>query len=170
MEPIADIEKYYAANPDPWGYQTNPHDIHRKERIIAVCQSLGIMFQSILDIGCGEGWITKDLPAAYKFGIEVSETAISRWPECIQRYPAEEPLVDVAIATGILYSHYDYQLFLKKLTCAGQFVLTCNIKTWEVEPIRNPKWMKEIYKLEQIYVEEFPYREYMQMLRVFRKI
>jgi hypothetical protein len=179
MQTKEEIEKHYEI-PDPWGYQTNPDDIERKERIIEVIKKFDPYPFFALDVGCGEGWITKDIPATIKYGYEMSDNAISRLPKNVIPFILDETTdeiseyklgyhiqtlngFDLVIATGILYGHYNYRHFINIINkYAGNLIVTCNIKNWEV---------KEIDQIQatQIYEEEFPYREYVQKLRVFKK-
>lgn len=173
-EPIEDIEKAYE-KPDPWGFQTNPSDAVRKERIIACSKYLlkegEEQFESCLDIGCGEGWITKDLPAKVKYGYEISENAKSRWKKDILDIASpvvEVPLdLDLVLATGVMYSHYNTMNFWPMLKLAQIGAITCNIKTWEIPGLQS---YVEKLGFKQIYEEEFPYRDYVQKLRVLKKI
>ena len=87
MQSKDEIEKEYQT-PDPWGFQTHPDDAARKQ-IILNALTLGankpMRFKRALDIGAGEGWITKDLPADEIFGFEISDTAASRFPANVKR-------------------------------------------------------------------------------------
>ena len=85
------IEKFYEKQ-DPWGFKNNPHDILRKEIIIEksldFCKSVlnKNTYMNALEIGAGEGWIIKDLPAENVYGYELSETAKSRWPSNVKDF------------------------------------------------------------------------------------
>ena len=62
------LEKWYEKE-DPWNYKKKPHAIKRKEIILKMsAEYCGKIlkkdkFENALEIGAGEGWITKDLPA-----------------------------------------------------------------------------------------------------------
>lgn len=180
MQSIEDIEKHYETI-DPWGYQTYPDDLIRKNKIIQVAQKYALKAEDqihadklmdgdvrkmhflALDIGCGEGWITKNLPAIAIYGLEVSQNAKKRWAKKIYEFDPEFNIkYDLIIATGILYPHYDLNYFIDVInTYSNNIIITCNIKDWEtgIDQIQAP----------QIYEEEFPYREFVQKLRVFKK-
>ncbi len=152
---MSDIEEFYA-KVDPWAYETTPDDQIRKDKIINALKP----HTRALDVGCGEGWITKDLPAKYIFGIEQSKTAQTRFPANVVAIDEPDGKYDLIIATGVLYKHYDWQKMLEWIKEYGiKTVLTCNISEWEVPEVET------IGK--QIYFEQFPYREFTQNLRIF---
>jgi len=151
-----ELEDWYSS-PDPWGFQTNPDDADRKRRILAVLPG---RFKRALDIGCGEGWITKDLPAALIHGLEWSETARARIPKPVVAVDKPVGRYDLVLLTGVLYRQFDYEALhalVGEHAAKGATVLTCHIKDWE-QPLPG----------EAELVEEFPYREYQQVLRRFK--
>lgn len=151
-----EIERWYD-QPDPWGYLTNTDDAIRKGLILGALAEYP-RFVRALDIGCGEGFITKDLPANHIVGIEISDQAAERLPSNIVRLDEPEGQYDLIICTGMLYKHYDYEKFVFWLeNHSSGVVLTCNIKEWEcIQPA-----------LPEVFNQEFPYREYTQILRVY---
>jgi SAM-dependent methyltransferase len=175
MQPPDEIEFSYTKE-DPWGFKTNPDDQIRKNKIIQICKRFAptdsnYIFERALDLGCGEGWITADLPAMRIFGYELSKQAKARFPKNVVEEDIPNGLYDLVLATGVLYQHYDYKLFMHLIkNHAGLTLVTCNIKAWECDEIKSPEIMSNAFKLKQIYAEEFPYREYVQKLRVFEKL
>ena len=158
-QPKEEIEKHYQT-PDPWGYQSNPDDIERKK----IIQTLkGRNYKRALDIGGGEGWISKDLPAQSIEVLEISDNAKKRLPEGVLGVTEPTGQYDLIIATGVMYHHYDYQNFLdiiKKHSIGA--VLLCNIAGWEVEEVKDLGTPS--------LTEEFPYREFTQRLRFYERI
>lgn len=169
------------ANPDPWGYQTNRDDIERKRRIIEAvkfyCQGYENYidpttkelkqrkkgYERALDICCGEGWITGDLPAKEIEGIELSEKARARFPKNVKAVNEPRGNYDLVVLTGALYKHYDWETFVGWINAAArQYIVLSNIKDWEVSDA-----IKQI-KATQLVWYTFPYREYEQILRVFK--
>lgn len=151
-----DLERWYNV-PDPWGFETHPDDQDRKRRILAAIPG---RFKRALDIGCGEGWITKDLPAGVIHGFELSEAARARIPKPVVAVDAPTQRYDLVLLTGVLYDQYDHGALVdlvRKHAAKGAVVLTCHIKDLE-RPLPG----------EAELVEEFPYREYVQVLRRFR--
>lgn len=145
---------------DPWEYQTNSDDLIRKNKILEKLN--GRTYQRALDIGGGEGWISKDLPAQSIEVYEISENAKKRLPEGVLGVTEPTGTYDLIIATGVMYHHYSYQEFIDiiKKHSSGN-VLLCNISTWEVD---------EVSQLGESTVEEFPYREFTQRLRFYENI
>ena len=54
-----DLDKWYG-QADPWGYESNPDDLKRKALLLSELPVKD--YQRVLDIGCGHGFITRDLP------------------------------------------------------------------------------------------------------------
>lgn len=159
MQSKQEIENWFSQS-DPWGYETNQHDIDRKKKILSL---LTKKYNRALDIGAAEGFITRDLPAKEIHAIEWSDNAAKRLPEGILR--VLEPIgdYDLIIATGVLYPQYDYRQIIDwiKKHAKGTILLS-NIKSWEVP---------EVAELgEPVYTEEYPYREYTQKLRIYEVI
>ena len=147
---------------DPWGYQSNDCDIHRKERILYFANKYG-PYKQALDIGAGEGWITEDLPAEYVWGHELSDVAADRFPGNVDRYIEgdEIPKCDLVLLSGVLYVHYDYNHLLDILEqSATDTVITCHITEAEI-PI---PWLAEC----MVDWEIFEYRGKTETLRVYR--
>jgi hypothetical protein len=154
-----DLEDWYA-NPDPWGFQTNPADADRKARILAAMKRPGPKYKRALDVGCGEGWITKDLPAAVIHGLELSETARARIPASVVAVEEPSGKYDLILVSGILYAQYDWRgvhELVQAHAAKGATVVTCHIKDLEQPLPGEPEW-----------VEEFPYREYVEIIRRYR--
>lgn len=135
--------------PDPWGYKTSGADIERKRRILNVCRAAAghQPFSRALDIACGEGWITQDLPAHIIYGYELSEEARKRfpghvaplWAENIQLWERSTPpplrTFPLVVCTGALYEHYDWERFVDLIEkYASDTIVTCSISNWEHTP------------------------------------
>ena len=154
-----DLERWYE-RPDPWSYECNAFDHNRKDRILKALEEHA-PFDRALDVGCGEGFITRDLPAKKLYGYEISDKAAERWPENIKRVffrNNDDRSYDLVVATGVLYKQYDHDEMRNFiLDHANGIILTSHIKSWEI-PLEG---------IEQIYHEEFQYRDYIQVLRVF---
>lgn len=150
----AQLERMYK-HIDPWGYKTNPDDAKRKSIILKVLE--GHIFDKALDIGCGEGFITTDLPAKEIYGYDISEIATSRLPENVKyMYPIVGQF-DLVIATGVLYRQYDYVDIINTINeVANGVILTCNIASWE---LRIP--------CVSFFEYEFPYRNYIERLALY---
>lgn len=171
MQPFEEIEKQYD-KPDPWGFETNPHDALRKEIIIETLVTRYGSFDRALDIGCGEAWITKDLPAEERFGYELSKQAKARFPESVTAVerPAMEDY-DLVMTTGTLYAHYDFKKMLRLIAhSSNHVILTCNIAAWEVPCLRDIDFVRSYLDAREVFSHQFPYREFHQQLRVFERL
>lgn len=160
MQTKDDLEEWYLIG-DPWGYETSSDDIHRK-KVILDALSHYAPFKRALDIGCGEGFITTDLPAKQIEGIEISDNAASRLPKNVKRVTNPSGEYDLIVCTGMLYDQYDHHSFLswmKSHIKQGGFILTCNIKEWELNTLPSDNQIHEV---------EFPYRTYTQKLRLYK--
>jgi hypothetical protein len=170
-----EIEASYS-KPDPWGYKSNPCDIGRRMIIHDALSSqlrrlLMRQFDRALDIGAGEGWITQILPARILHGYEISPSARSRFPREVSAAENPEGKYDLVVATGVLYSHYDYEKMFQMIRDHSEkIILTCNIKSWERQELSDPDWVKGFLQSKEVYSAEFPYREYQQKLRIFQKL
>ena len=155
MQSKEELENWYET-PDPWDYENTHDDFERKVRILG---SLHGRFKRALDIGAGEGFITRDLPADEVFAYEISDNASTRLPEGIKRVLEPEGKYDLIIACGVLYPQYDFDMMLDLIRKhASGIVLTCNIKNWEINDLDRSKIIHE---------EVFQYREYTEHLVVY---
>jgi hypothetical protein len=140
---------------DPWEYENDPADIERKEKIISSLK--GRKFKRVLDIGGGEGWITKDLPGEELYNYEISDRACSRLPSNVKRETKPNGKYDLIICTGVMYDHYDVESFFKIIKeHSSGLVLLCNVKDWEVnlDSLGNP-----------VFQEIFPYKKVHDILQ-----
>lgn len=161
MQDPKEIDQFYKDHRDPWGYQDNLDDIIRRDYIVQIARFWG-PYARCLDIGAGEGWITQSLPAEEIFGYELSDTAASRFPPVVQRVVKPSGKYDLVVATGVLYTHYDLGRLIGLIhDHSSAIVITSGIKAWE------PAAIKLIG--DEIFSAEFPYRDYVQKLRVFRR-
>ena len=161
-------QKY--AKPDPFGVKTNPADAVRKEKIISTLTQWveehrnGEPFERALDIGCGEGTITVDIPAKEIVGYDPSDIALSRVPSgtiVVTDNPAQiEGKFDCIIAAGVLVKEYDFKSILELIDRhASGIVLTCQTDVTEVHEVGSLQG-------KPISTVEFPYRSNKQRLRL----
>ena len=128
MQSKEELEEWYKT-PDPWAYQITEDDAKRKEIIL---EMLPYNYQRALDIGCGEGFITANLPAADIHGIEISDTAASRFPWNVKRVLEPVGVYDLVITTGTLYHQYNHAQIAKIIeSCSCRHVLVAGIKAWQ---------------------------------------
>lgn len=158
MQSKYELEQWYEKK-DPWGYEKNPDDKFRKDLILTAVKG---KYERALDIGAGEGWITKDLPAKEIHAIELSDEASKRFPDTITRIFEPKGTYDLIIACGVLYEQYDWKQMLKWIEeSATDTVLTCNILSWEMGLPNLPDF-------NMVYETTFPYRDYKEHLCLYR--
>lgn len=169
-----ELDDFYSTA-DPWGYYNNPHDATRKERILAALPQLE--YESALDIGSGNGFITNSLPARQVIGLEFSEKAVVWANEHAAPHvkyingsvfdlpDLDFPPMDLVVITGVLYPQYIgksvrlvYTLIDQILKPGG--VLLCS---------HIYEWYQSRFPYLTVSREYFAYREYSQVLEVYVK-
>jgi 2-polyprenyl-3-methyl-5-hydroxy-6-metoxy-1,4-benzoquinol methylase len=179
LQPLDELEKFYS-NDDPCNYETNPDDIKRKNIILSEIPERN--YENVLDIGCGHGFITRELPGKRIIGVDVSANAIAQanlhqskvnnqksiyfmQSSIFELDSHISELYDLIVIAGVLYPHYIgeakilvYKIVDQFLTDGG--ILICShINEWYT--LRFPYLMLENYY--------FDYREYTQCLEVYVK-
>ena len=179
LQPLKELEEFYN-NKDPWGYETNSDDIKRRNIILSEIPQRN--YNNVLDIGCGHGFVTRELPGKKITGVDISVNAImqAKSYQTLQRNTKQvdfiqssifdldshiDELYDLIIITGVLYSQYIgqaktsiYKIVDKYLASDG-ILVCCHINEWY--KLRFPYLMLENYY--------FEYREYTQCLEVYIK-
>lgn len=154
MQTKEELEHWYAV-PDPWLYKQTVDDEIRKNLIL---DFVPLKYQRALDIGCGEGFVTCDLPAIEIHGIEISDNAARRLPWNVKRVHSPEGLYDLVMTTGTLYQQYNHQQITEWIRqSSSHHILVGGIKDWMIWSDFG-KVIKEI---------EFQYREYTQIVRLY---
>lgn len=158
MQSKEELDSWYD-NVDPWQYETHPDDIYRKNFYLTVLSDLSSdKWKRALDIGAGEGFITRDLPADEIHAIELSDQAASRLPKNITRVNEPNGKYDLVISTGTLYSQYNHvEIYNIIKNCSCETVLIGGIVDWLI-PYSFGTFIKSF---------KFPYREYLACLNVY---
>jgi hypothetical protein len=156
MQTKEELENWYSTE-DPWEYKNTKSDIERKSKILSLLDN----YDRALDIGCGEGFITSDLPAKSIYGIELSDNASFRLNEKINRIHEPSGKYDLVMTTGTLYQQYNHPQITQWIEeSASYHILVGGIKDWIIWSDFG-KVVKEI---------EFQYREYTQIVRLYEII
>jgi predicted TPR repeat methyltransferase len=170
----AEIEDWYSSR-DPWKYENDTEDIKRKDILLAELPDR--VFDSVLDIGCGNGFITGDLPGKLILGVDISENAIQFANENNRKnhvsYEAAnifdlvnwDRTFDLIVITGVLYPQYIgsssnlIYLIIDRLLNQDGILMSVHIDTWYT--CRFP------YNLfgEQLY----NYKQYMHRMEAYQK-
>ena len=145
LQPLDDLEKWHSSG-DPWGYETNPEDSKRKDILLSELPQK--KYLNVLDIGCGHGFVTRDLPGERVLGIDISHEAIKQ----AQAYKTDRTTFlqsslfdlnrklteqfDLIVITGVLYPQYTgnahnlvYRIIDRLLTDSGLLV-SVHIESW----------------------------------------
>lgn len=73
LQSKGELETWHSVE-DPWGYETNHDDSMRKHILLSELPERE--YQSVLDVGCGQGFITRELPGGRVLGVDLSTEAI----------------------------------------------------------------------------------------------
>lgn len=175
LQDRADIEDSYSL-PDPWNYDSTPDDYARIEMLLSELPDKP--FERVLDIGCGNAFLTSKLPGKEIVGIDISEKALG-WAmkRChSSRYSFHQAGIfdisvdklgtfDLIVITGVLYPQY--------IGCALDLA---RMKIDEV--LRSPgtlvhahilDWFKGGFRYDNISTHIYKYREYHHLLEIYQK-
>ncbi len=175
----SELDAFYE-RPDPWGYGSNPDDERRKNELLSLLPHC--KWTRVLDIGCGDGFITFHLPGQKIFGTDLSSKAI-RWANSnrtarndadrfefftsslFELDPEKHGRFDLIVITGLLYPQYIGRSFSVVMECIDRLlenegvIASCHIDEWH--PPRFPYSILD--------VSLYPYREYLHRLEIYRK-
>jgi 2-polyprenyl-3-methyl-5-hydroxy-6-metoxy-1,4-benzoquinol methylase len=174
LQPLDDLEKWHKSD-DPWGYETNPEDIKRKDILLSELPQK--KYKNVLDIGCGHGFVTRDLPGDKVLGVDISREAIKKAKAYetdritflqsslfdLSRKLNEQ--FDLVIITGVLYPQYIgnarnlVYLIIDKLL-ADNGILVC---------VHIDEWYKSRFPYLLLNDYYYDYREYTHRLEVYVK-
>lgn len=146
IQSVTKLDQWYSTA-DPWGYEHHPDDQKRKKLLLGELPEKE--YRSVLDIGCGNGFITRYLPGENVTGVDLSEEAI-RYARLHQvqnqRYLVGSvfnlvPLLsgftfDLIVITGVLYPQYVghanslVYLIIDQLLENGGIIASVHIDEW----------------------------------------
>lgn len=170
------IDEFYLAHEDPWGYFSSDHDRLRKDVLIA--ELSGHVIGRALDIGCGNGFITESIPASAVVGVDISTAAIQeatrRSKSVSVEYLAgslfdlptlELGKFDAVFITGVLYDQYIgnslpliYQI-IDDLLAEDGILVSVHIDSWYLARFPYPVIRETRYR----------YGKYFHLLEIYRK-
>lgn len=179
IQDAAELDEFYD-KPDPWGYYMNAEDTRRRNELMALLPSR--KWRRTLDIGCGNGFLTLELPGDDVLGVDLSEAAIewarkaaaTRSDSARFRFevrsifdlkPPDAGGFDLVTITGVLYPQYIgraasvVSLIVDRLLAPGGILVTCHIDEW------NPPRFPYV----QLDTALYPYRGHTHRLEVFLK-
>tara|TARA_R110001583_G_scaffold145875_1_gene297903 strand:- start:26073 stop:26600 length:528 start_codon:yes stop_codon:yes gene_type:complete len=169
-----ELENWHSKE-DPWGYQNNKHDLIRKEILLSEIPVKE--YKNVLDIGCGQGFITKDLPGKNIFGVDISNEAINfankiNNERCkfiqgsiFEIHKLFEIQFDLIIITGVLYPQYIgsssslIYLLINQVLNNNGILISVHINEWYNAQFPYLKLNQVIYN----------YRDYTHNLEIYTK-
>ncbi len=173
-----ELNQWYQTE-DPWNYETTVDDIKRCDMLLNTLPNR--KFKNVLDIGCGHGYITRELPGENILGIDLSEAAIKQAKKLgikkgknIQYQVGnffnlltllENKKFDLIVITGVLYPQYIGKSFslsyiiIEELLEKNGILASVHINEWYSAQF-------PYLKLEQKY---YDYREFTHDLQVYAK-
>jgi predicted TPR repeat methyltransferase len=174
IQSTKELDQWHAKE-DPWQYETSPDDLRRKAILLSELPHHD--FNDVLDIGCGQGFVTRDLPGRHVTGVDVSAEAIDK-ARRIQREgltfkqlslfelaPPPENKYDLVVITGVLYPQYTgsalnlvYRI-VDGLLAEGGYLISVHIDAW----------YRARFPLLLVKQHFYGYREYTHRLEVYVK-
>ncbi len=162
-------------NEDPWGYNSNTDDLVRKDVLLSEIPN--IKYKTVLDIGCGQGFITRDLPGEMIYGVDISQSAIDfankntdsrvqfKQGSIFEIDKLFDIKFDLVIITGVLYSQYIGKssnliyLLIDKILKDEGILISVHINEWYESQF-------PYHKIKQLY---YDYREFTHNLEIYSK-
>jgi predicted TPR repeat methyltransferase len=174
IQKINELEKWHEKK-DPWQYEKTKDDLLRKEILLSELPKHD--FACVLDIGCGQGFVTKDLPGEKIIGVDISSQAIKHAKqhendrikfakasifELNEILPERYNLI---VITGVLYRHYIgnslrlIYLIIDELLQENGILASVHINTWYMA------------KFPYLLISDcyYEYRDYIHKLEIYTK-
>jgi SAM-dependent methyltransferase len=174
LQTLDELENWHRTD-DPWAYETTSDDARRKATLLSELPERG--YRRVLDIGCGHGYVTRDLPGEEVVGVDISAEAIRR----AQRHAnqklrfvqasifelderVERPF-DLIVITGVLYPQYVGRAIglvyrnIDRLLANGGLLISVHIDAW----------YEARFPLLRLREHFYPYREYIHRLELYAK-
>ena len=174
IQGAAALDAFYATE-DPWGYYINPEDAKRRAVLLAELPRRD--YGTVLEVGCGNGFITRALPGERVLGVDISERAIRyarrhadervSFEACdlFQLDPEVIGSFDLVVVAGVLYPQYVgtatalARLLIDRLLAREGVLASVHIEAWY--RTRFPYLLAK-----QV---TYPYREYSHLLEIYFK-
>jgi len=178
LQPLHELEKWWK-DPDPWQYENDPADRQRRAMLLSVIPDKP--FEHVIDIGCGNGFVTTMLPGKHILGTDISSAAISHAEKrdkggkdisfrmcSIFDIPSFNwtNKFDLVIVAGVLYpqyigeSHRLVYCIIDEILKKDGILISCHIN----------EWYKSCFPYHIINREYYSYKEYTHFLETYMKI
>jgi SAM-dependent methyltransferase len=170
-----DLERFYVEH-DPWGYRDSSDDAMRRVRLLSVIPQK--QYGRVLEIGCGEGFVTCQLPGDDVIGIDLSLKAIEHAQSHANTRTTFQQMslfdlphagwsntFDLIVIAGTLYPQYIGEgarlatVIVDDLLLRGGLLVAAHIFEWY-------RWRFPYTTLSREY---YRYREYTHVLEVYQK-
>jgi SAM-dependent methyltransferase len=172
---LDELEDWHRKN-DPWGYESNKDDVLRKAILLSELPQRS--YQRVLDVGCGQGFVTRDLPGNEIIGVDVSSEAIRkattlyaseriRFTEAsIFDFPEQiSGSFDLIVVTGVLYPQY----IGRALSIVYRNVNRLLADDGVLLSVHIDEWYQARFPLLRLREHFYPYREYTHRLELYVK-
>jgi 2-polyprenyl-3-methyl-5-hydroxy-6-metoxy-1,4-benzoquinol methylase len=175
----ADLDEWYQGEEDPWEYESSFDDLKRKKFLLECIPDWS--FDKTLDIGCGNGFVTRDLPGEKIKGVDLSKKAIEFAQTDAKKRKIENIEYQVAdifdlnhvfdfqfnliVITGVIYPQYiaesDRLIYIitDKLLAHGGILASVHIDEWYTSRFPYQLLRQKFY----------PYRHYQHRLEIYYK-
>lgn len=175
----AELDRKYV-EADPWKYEGARDDAFRRARLLAALPTR--RYERTLDIGCGDGFVTFELPGREVVGTDLSSraTALARERAALRKdaerfrfealdvfeiTPERLGRFDLVVVTGVLYPQYignawtAIRRLLDTVLVPGGLLAMCHIQEWTRQPVPYAR----------VHQSWYAYRGYTHALEVFAK-
>lgn len=176
IQELSELDEFHKKE-DPWDYENNTEDSKRISYLLGQLNKK--KHTNVLDIGCGQGFVTKQLPGSKIIGVDVSQEAIKHAMSnnednrisyaCCSIFDLntnyKDNSFDLIVITGVLYSQYIgnssslIYLIIDKLLKKGGTLISVHINSWY-------RCQFPYFKVKEIL---YPYRAYNHKLELYIK-
>lgn len=169
-----ELENWYSED-DPWKYKDHPDDKKRKQILFSEIPTR--KYINVLDIGCGEGFITRELTGEKVTSVDISHQAIKKakvyenaklkFKQC-SLFELNNQLnekYDLIIITGVLYPQY----IGNSLRLIYNIVDKLLIDNGILVSVHIDSWYKAKFPYLLLNEDYYTYREYTHKLEVYIK-
>jgi trans-aconitate methyltransferase len=174
IQPLDEIEKWHKTK-DPWHYENSKDDLLRKDILLSELPSQS--YSHVLDIGCGHGFITRDLPGNNIIGVDISAEAIKQAKQyendnisfikasIFQLNHIFSQEFDLIIITGTLYQQY----IGNSLTLIYLIIDQLLRKQGVLASVHINSWYQARFPYLLISEYYYDYRTYIHRLEIYEK-
>ncbi|MFZ1721700.1 MAG: class I SAM-dependent methyltransferase [Microgenomates group bacterium] len=172
-----ELESWYQKD-DPWDYEDSFDDIKRRDILLAELPKRP--YKNVLDIGCGHGFVTRELPGEKVIGLDMSERAVRHANLDAKNNPKlsyvagdlykitelfQRKTFDLIIITGVLYPQY----IGNSKNLIYHLIDTCLDKSGILMCVHISDWYKSRFPYIQLEKYIYDYRTYSHIMEIYQK-